>query len=134
MCDNYAEMRLIYERIDSMWENGWHGHSGFLLCVHASPGFDLRVVETDNWQCGWKLLKQWVRNKLGRENVVGEPFQDSLWAKEVHIWSHVVHSRLTETQGHTLTHARLEEELAGLILGWLARNVEAPGKTAPLRP
>jgi hypothetical protein len=99
----------IYDRIRAWWRD-------------SSVDFHLRVRDTQNWQEGWALIRQWLNNKYGeRDDWIKdmEPCRDAEWAKEVHIWSHDVYRSVTQTGGHSLIHAQLEEELTRLVLGWL---------------
>src|SRR4051812_6666404 len=83
----------------------------------AIPPF---VLQTPDWRSGWDVLLDWVCSKTGDSNRNWSANLGSLWAKEIHIFSHVLQS----SGGHSNEHAALEEEGMRAILAWWKERTE----------
>jgi hypothetical protein len=103
-----AELEARYKSIDQAWQD-----SGI-------PRF---VLETPDWQTGWRILHDWLglhdfraRDAKAWESIVALswPNAKTSWVNEIHIFSHMHNS----TGSHSPEHAVIEEEGTRAILAW----------------
>jgi hypothetical protein len=93
-----AELDARYERINRMW---------------TDAGIPALVRPTPDWQSGW-VFGDWVDRHWAQAWDHSQPPLGATWAREVHIWSHWLHTE----GGHSMRHAAIEEVGARLVLEW----------------
>jgi hypothetical protein len=111
-----AALDACYDAINRMWQ---------------FSGVPDLVLQTPDWQEGWRALLDWVGLYNARfytpkewESVCADtrPKTTATWAQEVHIFSHQFH-RYLGYDGHSPEHVKIEKEgLQTVVAWWRARR------------
>jgi hypothetical protein len=114
-----AELKARYEAINQAWQDS---------------GIPARVLETPDWQSGWKvlldLLKPYDMRPLAEKSDPKNkywPNSKTSWGQEVHIFSHTYNAA---GSGHHHVQAALEEEFQRAILAWWNERAGTDGRPA----